>query len=801
MSFDVTDPRIDIGQNLFLEASAGCGKTYTIEQLVLRLINEGAKFEELLIVTFTNKGAEDLRVRILKTLQNNGISVRAEEGNITTIHGFATKCLKEELFELEHLYKELYSEDKTVFETFLDKLEDYFPTEEAMELVKSSSLDAQIKKHALLKGPYQDFLNRHYRSRGYYSFDDLIEALSEIIRSPQALARLRGRFKIGIIDEFQDTDALQWEIFSSLFLHPEGRLYLVGDPKQSIYQFRNADIYTYLGAKRAFGEEALRTLKTNWRSDPSLIRELNDFFKICHPLPVPKLNETLPNPDLLIPENRNDSPPLGPWNRVQPVSYDSDEALFSFIADTILDLIQKGVDPSQIAVLVDSNRQGRAFAAFINPWKIPYVLFQADAKESDDFALALKELEAGVKHPTGHASLNTALATPFFGWEPSEMDKLLDLDVKEAVVWEFIQLKEALKISRPFFIKRLLSTKIGELTVRERLLNQDFGEDWIQRLTGDEDEELPLKKGVQIITIHKSKGLEYDVVFPIGLGSNVKSKDDPEAMAESFRKLYVAVTRAKKQLFLPINQKKRENSLLKHFLKDIDALSAIQANVLPPRTLPDESSETLVPPLAHSTHFPVREVLSFSRLQEKKEKTVSRIAAEEDPLPLGAETGILFHELFMFAPYNLTQEGYASFIKPFLKNTCLEPHLNKVAELLARTFDLEVGEPRFKLKEIAADKAFKEAEFFHAEQEHYMMGFIDLFFEHEGNYYLIDWKTNALNSWDDASIATLMDEEGYNLQAEIYFKAANQYLERFHGKRIAGVYYVFVRGAKVWKAI
>lgn len=127
-------------------------------------------------------------------------------------------------------------------------------------------------------------------------FDDLLTMMQKALKNPLFTNAIRQNYKAAIIDEFQDTDPVQWEIFQTLFLNDTtwGSLYLVGDPKQSIYAFRQADIYTYLAAADAMGSHA--TLNTNFRSQPSLVNALNTLFSSSLTpdfISLPRLNSSL----------------------------------------------------------------------------------------------------------------------------------------------------------------------------------------------------------------------------------------------------------------------------------------------------------------------------------------------------------------------------------------------------------------------------------------------------------------------------------------------------------------------------
>src|SRR5438105_10454959 len=118
--------------------------------------------------------------------------------------------------------------------------------------------------------------------------DMILERMKESLKNGEFLNAVKGKYKSAIVDEFQETDAIQWEIFQNLFSDVQA-LYLVGDPKQSIYRFRNADVYTYLKAKDFLGPDNVYHLDTNYRSSPQLVSALNALFS-NRSIPLPNTN-------------------------------------------------------------------------------------------------------------------------------------------------------------------------------------------------------------------------------------------------------------------------------------------------------------------------------------------------------------------------------------------------------------------------------------------------------------------------------------------------------------------------------
>ena len=136
-----------------------------------------------------------------------------------------------------------------------------------------------------MAGMCRKLLHQYQHEEERLSPDDILRKMNQALDRSSFLIKVQSLFRAAIVDEFQDTDPLQWQIFSRLFLSKalpwEGYLYLVGDPKQSIYSFRQADIYTYLAAAKALGEESCYSLDVNYRSRAILVEALNHLFLSC----------------------------------------------------------------------------------------------------------------------------------------------------------------------------------------------------------------------------------------------------------------------------------------------------------------------------------------------------------------------------------------------------------------------------------------------------------------------------------------------------------------------------------------
>ena len=336
-----SDYPVEHGRYL-IEASAGTGKTYTITHLILRLILRGVPVRKILVTTFSNAAADELKARILKLLNEEldalisnakeseaGGAANSDEPDlfdaarqtetmrcrillqlavssidemtVGTIHGFCQKMLQE--FALKSgkgLETELVPDE----DEYVDRLArafcrerfygcaspnkaDYKKIRNAAAFAKDPADTDSVngeklnETQALCRDAYRYVgkkLQAEKEKDGVMSFNDMIRDLDAALQEDDSLAKLiRARYQAVFVDEFQDTDRLQYRIFDKCF--PKGcpnLFYMIGDPKQAIYGFRGADIYTYLQAKRT--ADGKFTLTKNFRSSPDMIEAVNRMF-------------------------------------------------------------------------------------------------------------------------------------------------------------------------------------------------------------------------------------------------------------------------------------------------------------------------------------------------------------------------------------------------------------------------------------------------------------------------------------------------------------------------------------------
>lgn len=414
-------------------------------------------------------------------------------------------------------------------------------------------------------------LNRRRRERRELAFDDLLLNLHKAIKGPggEALTAAVGkRYRAALIDEFQDTDPIQYDIFRSLFASGEHPLFLVGDPKQAIYSFRGADIYAYLAA----GEDTQHrySLRFNWRSDARLVQATNALFQL-HPRPflldsigfepvqagrmdasplwIDGEDETAPLTIWPL-WREDDSKPLGSGEagrRAQQAVADEVARLLALARQDRARLGQRALRGGDIAILVRGHKGARDMAGALRERGIASVRMARESVYESEEAQALQDLLAALADPRDARLLRTALAGSLLDLSGPQLSALEADDV----AWErhlslFNELHGLWKakgfmamfqtLLRRFSIApRLLELRDGERRLTNLLhlgeLLQahaeqgDIGQaalvQWLagQRQAGEAAGDSALLRLesdealVRIVTIHTSKGLQYPLVF------------------------------------------------------------------------------------------------------------------------------------------------------------------------------------------------------------------------------------------------------------------------------------------------
>lgn len=697
---------------------------------------------------------------------------------------------------------------------------------------------------ARLAQEVQEYVLQTMEAEEIVLFEDLLRLMEENLNKEGFVETVRGQYKAVLIDEFQDTDPKQWHIFSRLFLPPafQGALYLVGDPKQSIYRFREADIYTYQKAKTFFGVEQVASLGKNYRSEPALVQGLNKLFSTAHKwIALPKTGEYLPCPPLEAACEHN-TPWQDGWGAIHFCETPDEETLFSFIYREIVKLkTHEKISLNQCAILVKDRFQGERF---LKKCPFPVAVAKGGSLLDSPALPLLEEMLAAFLNPRNKSYFYLAAQGPFF---------LGKLERRSA--FDYSKLLKARGLLALFeelekgYAPALIRQEGGEALYQElrqwvellveKGLKVEECLSFLQTLKvqAPPREEFPIKPLVEaealpVMTIHVSKGLEFEVVFPVGLIASSSARRElvkspfqevlvateeaqswhqAEQEAEKMRHLYVACTRAKKRLYLPVIEKNKQTPLSLFLAKLPPLEEMVDKQITHSRiacVIPDlprvETPPLLISPPSCLLSYPPRSIFSFSSLAQKGVPFTEKGAISGGTFPAGAETGLILHRVLEGLDFSTvfplrSAEEQLPFVAPFLQKTLLEPFLAEVNQQIfyALHTPLPSAYAPFPLAAVEPGKIRKEMEFLFpdGEQTNFFKGFIDLFFEYHGKYYFLDWKSNLLENYQPASLETVMEAHEYSLQMKLYRQAVKRFLSLYGLEEdFAQAFYIFLRG-------
>ncbi len=618
-SFDLLGP-LPHGTTL-LEASAGTGKTFAVGALVTRYVAEGhAVLEEMLVITFGRAASQELRERVreqlvqaeraladpeaarargglvglLATVDDVELGVRRrrlrealasfDSATIATTHQFCQLVLRslgvagdtdsgaELVDSLDELIVEVVDD---VYLRLFGQGTDAppFKRDVALALARAAVGDPQARLaptdagESTTAGRRVDFarevrseVDRRKRRRGLLSYDDLLGRLAEALEGEASPARqrMRQRWRIVLVDEFQDTDPVQWKVLDRAFTG-HATMVLIGDPKQAIYAFRGGDIFTYLAA--ADTAATRRTLALNWRSDAPLVAALQSLLGgatlgdpriAVHPVQAHHQGSRLVGAPVAHPlrlrQLRAEDFPTGDKGTV---SIDKVRAhIAQDLADDVARLLASGasfegcpVGAGDVAVLIYSLKHVGLFQQALSARGIPSVVSGGSSVLLTEAGADWLALLEALEQPHRTARVRSVALTPFIGRSAEELDaggedltdgvaeqvrRWLDLlrsrgiaAVHEAIVADGLPGRV---LSRPDG-ERLLTdlTHLGqvlhEVAHRERLGLPGLLE-WLRNerraavTSNERTRRLDTDaRAVQIVTIHASKGLQYPVVY------------------------------------------------------------------------------------------------------------------------------------------------------------------------------------------------------------------------------------------------------------------------------------------------
>ncbi|MDE1921811.1 MAG: DNA helicase II [Gammaproteobacteria bacterium] len=589
-------------------AGAGSGKTRVLVHRVAWLIQvEGASPHSILAVTFTNKAAGEMRTRIETLLDASGVSMW-----IGTFHGLAHRLLRLHWREagLPQSFQILDSEDQTRLLRKVLKALDLDETRWVPRDIQwfiNSQKDEGIRPKSLKDDgdPTRRQLIRIYhayeeacRRAGVVDFAELLLRAFELWRDhPELLRHYRERFQHILVDEFQDTNAIQYQWFTML-AGPDGRPFAVGDDDQSIYRWRGARVENLNRFRRDFPAATLVKLEQNYRSTGTILKASNALIANN----TGRMGKTLWT-----------SGADGERIRVYAAFNERDEA--DFVVNRIREWVDQGGVRKDVAVLYRSNAQSRVFEeAFLNA-RMPYRVYgglrffeRAEIKD----ALAYLRLISSRDDDT---SFERVVNLPVRGIGAKTLDTLRDLARERGVsLWAasltavggVLPLRAAQALGAFLALIDRLDGEVQGLELHDRVdhviqmsgLIEHFKKEKGERGEGRIDNLLELVSAargfvadaetdlgpldqflahavlesgegqadawddcVQMMTLHSAKGLEFGMVFLAGMEDGLfphqRSAADPAGLEEERRLCYVGMTRAMRRLFVTYAEQRR----------------------------------------------------------------------------------------------------------------------------------------------------------------------------------------------------------------------------------------------------
>lgn len=555
----------------------------------------------ILAITFTNKAAGELKQRLIDMIGEG-----AEKINASTFHSACVKILRREIENLGYQRSfTIYDEDDSkrvikdvmkrldmdekvfnpkVFKNMISRCKDKMISPEEYAPMAQASGELLEKRCAEVYTQYQAAL----RAASAVDFDDIIYLTVKLFEDfPDVLDHYRHLYKYIMVDEYQDTNVAQYRLIS-LLAGDNGNLCVVGDDDQSIYRFRGATIENILNFEKQYPGSVVIRLEQNYRSTENILNAANAVIK----------NNTQRKDKALWSD-------LGEGEKIKCCNFDSEIAEARFVADTILDGVKNGKHYTDFALLYRSNSQSRSFENTLARSGIPYTIVGGlrfyDRKEIKDIMSYL----AVLNNPYDTVRFRRIINEPKRGIGDATVEEIIRIAdglrmspievCRDASQFETLSRKSAaLKAAANLFdeLDELADTlRLDELidAVAEKSgyikAMQALGEEGAGRIENitelksnamtllDENPETTLPDfleqvalvsdldsydgdldRVSLMTMHSAKGLEFDTVFMVGAEDNIfpsyRSMNDPSEMEEERRLAYVAITRAKKMLYI-----------------------------------------------------------------------------------------------------------------------------------------------------------------------------------------------------------------------------------------------------------
>lgn len=593
-------------------AGAGSGKTRVLTERIIKLIDDGVSPYNILAITFTNKAAKEMRVRV-----QNKIGDVANSIFIGTFHSFGLRILRENYDAIG------YSSNITILDTDdtkslikrILKENSFDPADYDIKHIISKISSAKndgisplefsklfLNEHDKVIGLVYEKYLKLLKENNSVDFDDLLLKPVEIFKKRKdILEKYQERFRYILVDEYQDTNSIQYELCKML-AKKYNNIFVVGDANQSIYSWRNADYRNILNFEKDYKNAHVVLLEENYRSTNTILKAANSVIK-----------------------NNNEGTKLNLWTsigdgeKVEYIRVEDEIKESSFVINKIKELVSEGYSYSDFAVLYRTNAQSRTVEEAFVRNNIPYNIIGSyyfyNRKEIKDLIAYLNL----IYNTNDSVSLERVINTPKRGIGTKTID-----NIREKANMNDISLFDAIDSGKELEFKKLileliedsktmnLSNLIEDVLVKTGLrreyeldksiesdtkvenLNEfkslavNFEDNGIYDLStflenimlvSDKGQYAEDDNNVNIMTLHSAKGLEFNIVFILGMEEGIfphsRSFESAKELEEERRLCYVGITRAKKKLYL-LSARTRtlygrtSGTIESRFIKEID---------------------------------------------------------------------------------------------------------------------------------------------------------------------------------------------------------------------------------------
>ena len=592
-------------------AGAGSGKTKVLTSRIAYLIENGVNPRNILAITFTNKAAKEMKDRVI-----NLIGSSANYIQISTFHSLGLKMIKENynILGYDKNFTILDSDDTLTVVKKIIKEMNLNPQFYNAKAIRNKISSAKNELMSVSEFSHVEFdkdivrifekYNSILKTNNSVDFDDLLVLPIQLLNNSEVLDRYQELYKYILIDEYQDTNEAQYK-FTKKLANKYKNIFVVGDNDQAIYAFRGANFKNILNFEKDYPNCKTILLEENYRSTKMILNAANSVIK---------------NNKERKDKNLWSNNPEG--NKIKYIQADSDKEEGSYISSKIKELNNNGVNYEDIAILYRTNAQSRLIEEEMLKNNIPYRVIGSfyfyNRKEIKDLLCYLRL----INNPHDDISLTRVINVPKRGIGTKTMENL-DAKSNELGISLFDAISDGKELSFKNLILKMkeecenlsltemVDLVLNESGMKQELVNEktleseirlenleefksitknyeeEFGvislSDFLNEisLVSDMSEHQESKNKVSLMTVHAVKGLEFDYVFVTGMEEgifphyNAINDGSRSAIEEERRLCYVAITRAKKDLWL-LNAKRRmlfgntQTNLPSRFMDEID---------------------------------------------------------------------------------------------------------------------------------------------------------------------------------------------------------------------------------------